>query len=136
MAFKGPIEDRLAIRDLYGLYADASSRGSREDFLACWADDCLWTTHLFSRSGKAELGQQWDALWENFASLGFLSEIGAIEVDGDRATARCLASETIRLTSGGVYRLIGRYEDRLVRRNGAWLFSRRDYQPVVDEPPA
>jgi uncharacterized protein (TIGR02246 family) len=135
MAFTGPIEDRLAIRDLYGLYADASSRGDREDWAACWAEDCQWNTHLFARSGNAELREQFDALWANFRSLAFLSEIGTIEVDGDRAMARAVAREIIRLTDGGLYKLVGRYEDQLVRENGKWLFSRRDYQPLVEELP-
>lgn len=136
MAFTGPTEDRLAIRDLYGLYSDASWRGDRDDWEACWAEDCQWNTHLFGRSGKHELREQWDALWANFRSLAILSEIGAIEVDGDRAMARCVAREIIRLVDGGLYKLVGRYEDRLVRENGTWLFSRRDYQPLVEELPA
>ena len=28
-----------------------------------------------------------------------------------------------------------RYDDVVVRRNGEWLFARRDYQPLVEEPP-
>ncbi len=135
MAFTGPSEDRLAIRDLYGRYGDASTRGDVEDWLACWTEDGQWNSHIFRRSGKADLREQWDVLWANFAKVGFLSDVGAIEVDGDRATCRSVAREIIRLKNGGLFKLIGRYDDYLVRKNGEWLFAQRDYQPLVEELP-
>jgi uncharacterized protein (TIGR02246 family) len=135
MAFTGPSEDRLAIRDLYGRYGDASTRGDAEEWLTCWTEDGQWNTHLFKRSGKADLREQWDALWANFEKVGFLGEVGAIEVDGDKATCRSVAREIIRLTNGGLYKLVGRYDDYLVRKNGEWLFARRDYQPLIEELP-
>ena len=133
MRFSGPLEDRLLRRELYGLYADASNRGDAEAWLACFTDDGQWNSHIFRCTGKAELRAQWDALWSNFASLGFLSEIGPIEVTGDTARARSYAREIVRLTSGGLYKLIGAYDDYIVRQNGEWLFSRREYQPSVEE---
>ena len=39
------------------------------------------------------------------------------------------------LSGGGIYELVGRYEDCLVRQNGKWLFARRNYQPIVEELP-
>ena len=133
MQFSGPMEDRLLIRELYGLYADASNRGDPEAWLACFTNDGQWNSHIFQCSGKAELRRQWDQLWANFGSLGFLSEIGPIEVTGDTARARSYAREIIRLTNGGLYKLIGAYDDELVRQNGSWLFSRRNYRPLVEE---
>jgi ketosteroid isomerase-like protein len=121
------------IRELYGLYADASTRGDVDAWLACFTEDGQWNSHMFRCTGEAELRRQWDALWANFASLGFLSEIGPIEVSGDTARARSYAREIVRLTSGGLYKLIGAYDDHIVRRNGTWLFARRDYQPSVEE---
>jgi ketosteroid isomerase-like protein len=129
----GPLEDRLLIRELYGLYSDASNRGDADAWLACFTDDGQWNSHMFRCTGTAQLREQWDALWANFASLGFLSEIGPIAVDGDTARARSYAREIVRLKDGGLYKLIGAYDDHIVRRNGAWLFARRDYQPSVEE---
>lgn len=131
----GPLEDRILIRELYGLYADASSRGDVDDWLACWTDEAQWNTHLFERSGKQDLREQWDQLWANFASLAFLSEVGPIEVAGDLARARSTAREIVRLADGGLYKLVGAYEDHIVRENGVWLFARRDYRPLVEEAP-
>jgi ketosteroid isomerase-like protein len=133
MRFSGPLEDRLLIRELYGLYADASNRGDAEAWLACFTDNGQWNSHIFQCTGKAELRRQWDQLWANFASLGFLSEIGPIEVTGDSARARSYAREIVRLSNGGLYKLIGAYEDEIVRQNGTWLFARRNYRPLVEE---
>ncbi len=133
MKNSGPLEDRILIRELYGLYADASCRGSADDWLACFTGDGVWNSHIFQCSGAVELRAQWDALWANFASLGFLGEVGPIEVTGDTARARSYAREIIRLTDGGLYKLFGAYEDTLVRQNGEWLFQRREYRPLVEE---
>lgn len=135
MAFTGPIEDRLAIRELYGSYGDASANADMDGFLACWTDEGQWNSHIFQRSGKTALREQWDLLWANFAKVGFLGEVGSIEIDGDRAACRSVAREIILLKSGGVYKLVGRYQDQVVRRDGRWLFARRDYEPLVEELP-
>ena len=44
-------------------------------------------------------------------------------------------AEIIRLKDGGLFKLIGHYDDELVRENGQWLFLRRNYQPQVLEEP-
>lgn len=133
MRNSGPLEDRILIRELYGLYSDASNRGDAEAWLDCFAEDGQWNSHLFRCTGREELRRQWDLLWTGFASLGFLSEVGPIEVSGDTARARSYAREIVRLKDGGLYKLIGAYDDHLVRRDGTWLFARRDYAPSVEE---
>ncbi|MEO6716328.1 MAG: hypothetical protein ABIM50_03655 [Novosphingobium sp.] len=50
--------------------------------------------------------------------FGFLSEIGWIAVDGDKARASSQAREIIRLKDGGLFKLIGHSNDELVRENG------------------
>ncbi len=135
MKNSGPMEDRLAIRELFGLYGDASCRGDGDAWLTLFAEDCEWNTHIFQRSGKKDLREQWDALWSAFDKLGFLSEIGWIAVDGDKARASSQAREIIRLKDGNLFKLIGHYVDDLVKVNGEWLFSRRNYQPLVVEEP-
>lgn len=135
MQFSGPIEDRLAIQELYCVYADASSRGAKEDWLACWSDDAQWNSHLFTCPGKPAIAAQWDALWASFENLAFLCQQGPVAVTGDTATARSYAREVIRLKDGGLFKLVGAYEDHLRREDGAWRFHRRDYRPLVEEPP-
>lgn len=136
MPFTGPIEDRLAIHELYGAAADASSRGDTEAWLGGFARiGCEWNSHLFRHAGIDAIRGQWDALWEGFEAVGFLSTVGSIEVDGDRASARCTAREVIRLKDGKLFKLIGLYRDQLVRQDGEWKFTVREYQPLVLEDP-
>jgi uncharacterized protein (TIGR02246 family) len=129
------MEQRLAIRDLYGTYTDASSRGDREGWLACFTEDGEWNTHLFKTSGREGLRRQWDALWATFKSVSFMSEVGMIEITGERAKARAYTREVVLLADGKIYRLDGRYDDELVRVNGQWLFARRNHQPLIEELP-
>ena len=131
----GSLEDRLLIRELFGLYSDTGCTGDADAWLALFAEDCEWNSHLFQCTGKAELRQQWEQLWAAFDKLGFLSEIGWIAVDGDTARASSQAREVIRMKDGSLFKLIGHYDDHLVRENGQWLFSRRTYSPLVVEEP-
>lgn len=135
MTNSGPMEDRLAIRELFGLYGDASCKGDADAWLELFAEDCEWNSHMFNRKGKADLREQWDQLWLAFDKLGFLSEVGWIAVEGETARASSQAREIIRLKDGGLFKLIGHYDDELVRENGQWLFARRNYQPLVLENP-
>ncbi|MDE8651140.1 nuclear transport factor 2 family protein [Novosphingobium album (ex Liu et al. 2023)] len=135
MSFTGPIEDRLAIRELYGTYGDASWRGDREAWIACFTSDGKWTSHLFDCTGHDELRATWNDLWKDWEAVAFLGEIGAIEIDGDTATCRSYAREVVQLKAGGVFKLCGRYDDRVVRQDGQWRFARRDYTLTIPELP-
>lgn len=135
MPFTGPIDDRIAIRELYDTYGDCSCRGDPDAFVACWTDDAQWNTHLFNRQGTAELREQWDSLWAAFDKVAFLGNVLSIEVDGDTARARAIAREVIALKGGGVFKLAGLYHDQLVRSGARWLFARRDYEVLVEEMP-
>lgn len=133
MAFIGSLEDRMAIRDLYGVYADAGSRNNAAGWLDTWAENGRWKSHIFDCTGKEELRKQHAAVMAMFDDLAFMSEVGAIEVSGDKAIGRSMAREIGRMKNGKLFKLVGRYDDQLVRVNGRWLFAYREYQPVVQE---
>ena len=135
MRSTGPIEDRLAIQDLYSVYADCSSRGEREVWLSLWADEASWTTHLFQCEGKAAITRQWDSIQDDLMTIAFLSQWGPIHVSGDRATARSYVREIVRMEDGSVFKVVGTYDDVIVRRAGEWQFVRRDYTPMIFETP-
>lgn len=136
MPFTGPLEDRILIRELYGRYADASWRGAREDWVACFTEDGRWRSHLFDCRGKTELLATWDSLWKDWTHVAFLSEIGSMEISGDRAKVRSYAREIVQLKNGAIFKLTGHYDDDLVRRNGHWLFASRIYEMKIAEPPS
>ena len=131
----GPLEDRLLIRELYGLYGDASCRGDREAWLACFTPEGQWHSHIFACTGADELRAEWDRLWADWDEVAFWGEIGWIQVAGDRAIARSYAREIVRLKAGGLFKLFGRYDDELVRQDGGWLFAARTYAPMILEAP-
>lgn len=133
MAFEGSLEDRQLIRERFGAYSDATFRRDVEAWLACWTQDGVRAQGGAERRGKPALRAFWDKAWEPLERMAFFSEIGAIEVDGDRATARSYCREILALKGGGVRKVVGVYDDELVRENGAWLFARRVYQLFLDE---
>ena len=135
MPFTGPLEDRLLIRELYDRYTDSCWRADRDEWLSCFAEGARWTTHLFDCSGKDELRATWDRISADWANVAYHSEIGSIEVSGETAKARSYAREIVDLKTRGIVKPAARYEDDLIRQDGAWLFASRTYYPLFVETP-
>ena len=135
MSFTGPLEDRLLIRELYDRYTDACWRADLEEWLSCFADDARWTTHLFACSGKDEMRETWTRIAADWVDVAFQSVIGSLEVSGDTAKARSYAREIVALKSRGIVKPAARYDDELIRQDGAWLFTSRTYSLLFAEPP-
>lgn len=133
MAFTGPIEDRLAIRELYDSYSDAATHNDEEAYLACWSENGLRIGQGAEVRGKGALRAQWRQIWTMIDRMGFFSAPGAIEVTGERAIAHANCREIFRVKSGEVMKVVGRYDDELVREDGQWVFARREYTLVLDE---
>lgn len=133
MAFEGPLQDRLLIRDLVDAYSDATFRGDVEAWLACWTEDAVRSFGDHECRGKAALRAFWDQVWTTIEKMAFFCELGALEVAGDRASGRCHTQEILFLKGGADRReVLGLYDDQLVRENGFWLFARRDYRLFDD----
>jgi uncharacterized protein (TIGR02246 family) len=133
MAFTGPLEDRQLIRDRIGAYSDASFRCDVEAWLECFTEDAVRVWRGQEQRGKAQLRRFWDMIWGDLEKMGFFAEVGAIEVAGDRAAARVYCRELLFLKSGAVRKVVGRYDDELVREAGVWRFARRAYSLLMDE---
>ena len=133
MAFSGPVEDRLLIRELYGAYSVATSRADGEAWLAMWTEDGVRQQDGHEVSGRPALQEFWDMIWGAVEKMAFFSEIGSISVTSDTATARCLTREIISLRDGPTLKIAGLYDDQLRRENDVWRFARRDYEVLLDE---
>ena len=133
MAFSGPLEDRIAIRELHDTYSDAGFRCDLEQWLSCFAEDCIWVTELGEVRGKDQLRGMWDQIWTTMGALGFFTVMGSVEIDGDRATDRAYVREVFLAKDGTMQKLVGRYDDQLVRESGQWKFARRDYSVLIRE---
>jgi hypothetical protein len=63
----------------------------------------------------------------------FMTQVGAIVIDGTAATARSYCLETLQFHDGTTRQLIGTYDDELRRVDGVWRFSVRRYRVLIDD---
>lgn len=144
MAFTGPLEDRLAIRELMSTHAHGVMTQDAAIWSTIWADDASWGLpeypDLGDFVGKAAIVAGWIESMkvyglDNMAKpMVYFMEPGAIEVDGDRATAVAWTHELYQDPANGqLVRGHGRYDDRLEKRDGTWLFTRRDYRIIHEQ---
>ena len=133
MAFSGPESDRLAIRELYGTYSDCATRLDRDGWLALYVPEGEWHIRGEQACGHAALGALWDELLAGITAMGFFAEIGALEISGDTARGRVSCREIFQLENGRIHKVVGQYEDLLVRTAGDWRFARRQYTVLLRE---
>jgi uncharacterized protein (TIGR02246 family) len=122
------LEDRAAIHDLFTRYCCALDNGEVETVVACFTEDAKLDSPVIDIEGRDDirafagrfaaqraLGVQFRHMVTNIAAM----------VDGDRATAT--AYLLVLISQDGSHRTLppGRYECELVKRGGAWLFTRR-----------
>ena len=134
--YKGAAEDRLAIRERIESYSDAVFRHDADAWIANWAEDGVW--HLpalgLDLTGRPAIRAAWEQAMSAFAMAGFFAVPGAIEINDDMATARSYTQEIlVAKEGGGVRKIVGAYDDTLVKRDGQWLFTRRAYNVLHDE---
>ncbi len=133
MAFTGPIEDRLAIRELIDCYNDAVHRRDAEAWRATWSENAEWDLLGHIVTGRDAIVETWLGAMATFSYVGFSATPGAIEVDGDRASARVYVRETlIENGADAVRRVEGAYHDQLQKISGAWVFTKRAYSILHD----
>lgn len=132
MAFTGPIEHRTAIRELLESYADAVNQRDAHAWGKLWCDDASWSLPEESGFGTFEGREQIVEAWTNamtyFPNVVFITAIGSIQVDGDRATMRSYTLETYDDPAGQGHRDCGQYDDDLVRIGGEWKFRARRFR--------
>jgi uncharacterized protein (TIGR02246 family) len=133
MAFTGPFEDRLAIRELLEGYAHAVTCCDADAWSALWADDSEWSLpdypDIGTTRGKAAIVAMWREAMKGFPGIMFQAWPGSIEINGDRAVVVSYTSE-VYVQDGATKRDRGRYEDVCVKRNGKWLFQSRSFRNI------
>ena len=127
MAFTGAAEDQMAIRTLHESYADAVFRRDADQWGGNWAEDGLWHLMGTDVKGRGAIVSLWVSAMAGFTFVAFFSQVGAIEIDGDRATGRVFTHEVLETSDGTISRPVGRYDDDYVRQGGRWLFQSRRY---------
>lgn len=133
MAFIGPFEDRLAIRELWDAYSDAVCRFDAEDWAALWVEDSSWHLPDYpeygATEGKSAIVEMWTTAMKDYPGIIFVTTPGSIEIDGDSARATCYTSEVFD-QDGQCHRHRGYYEDTLVKVEGQWLFKSRSFRNI------
>ncbi|MBF6603584.1 MAG: nuclear transport factor 2 family protein [Sphingorhabdus sp.] len=127
--FSGPIEDRLAIRELHDSYCDAVLRTDPDDWGSLWTEDAVWSLMGTEVVGRENIVKLWVGAMGRFDSVSFLGIPGSLEITGDTATGRYQTHEI--LVENGEPRVAGgRYDDEFVKIDGHWFYSKRIFNLV------
>ena len=114
--------ERGAILDLAARYCHTIDLGDPDGWAACFTDDGVFEGPGMTLKGSAEL--------RKLASRSFphpirhLPSVFAIHGDDRAATMLCYFT-VLELCDPPRTIAVGRYEDEIVKRNGAWKFQRR-----------
>ncbi len=131
MAFKGPVEDRLAIHELVAAYADAVTRNDQQAWALLWAEDGVWELAAIPGmehiEGRDAIVAAWRAAMDSFPPMVATSTLGAVTITGDTASGHAYPREFIFWPDGKTRTDLGRYDDLYVKRDGIWLFKSRSY---------
>jgi len=137
MNFSGSTEDRLAIRELMDVYADAVNQRDTALWASTWAEGSSWKLPVIpgmeNVSGKENIVTAWQAGMAMFPFIFMSISVGFIRVDGDAATARCYTTEVGTTLDGTEIRPRGQYDDKLVKIDGQWFFSERIFNSLYGE---
>jgi uncharacterized protein (TIGR02246 family) len=128
MVSSGPLEDRVAIRELVEAYNDAVMRFDAEAWAANWVDDAVWSLPGAGEvAGREKIVALWKQMMSAFSFVGFYASAGPIVVTGSAATATWWQQEMLHGKDGVKIAIHGRYEDAYSKRGGRWYFAKRVY---------
>ena len=128
MISQGPVEDRLAIRELVESYNDAVMRFDGDAWAENWRDDASWSLPGAGEiKGKANFFPVWQQAMSAFSFVGFFASAGPIIVKGNTAHGTWYQQEFLHQKDGVIRNITGRYEDDYVKVDGRWYFQKRVY---------
>lgn len=133
--FTGPIEDRVAITELNGTYADGVVRIDAETWASVWADDAHWNLMGHTVDGKDAIVAMWQGAMGGLDAVSFQCLPCMIQVTGDTATARVQTQEILKPKDGPTRHVGGLYEDELRKVDGQWRFTKRVFRIVAEHLP-
>ena len=134
MISSGPVEDRLAIRELVESYNDAVMRFDADAWGANWAEDGIWSLPGGAEiAGKSTIVTTWKGAMSGFSFVGFYASAGPIVVDGNSAHGSWYQQEFLHGKDGTKRNITGQYEDDYVKQGGRWFFKKRVYKVLNAE---
>ena len=123
----GPIEDRLAIRELLEAYCEAVFHKDADAWGAIWADDAVWNLAGHDIAGREAIVGAWKQAMGMFRHVSFFVMPTWIKVDGDTATGRSYTNEFLVDTEGTGRHIVGLYDDEFKKIDGRWRIAVRRY---------
>ena len=134
MPYTGPLEDRVAIRELLEAYSDAVCCNDPNAWVPRGPEDSVWELPDYPQFGTVK-GSRADSRDveggdDHYPGIIFVATPGSIEVNGDTANVRSYTSEVYTDAAGVAKRDRGRYEDVVIKRGGKWLFQKRVFRNI------
>ena len=133
--FTGPLEDRIAIRELHETYADAVVRADAADWAKVWTEDAHWSLMGTAVDGREAIVALWVQAMSGLDAVSFHCIPSMTAIDGDRATGRCQTQEYMKFKDGKTRAVGGLYEDEMVKQDGAWRYTSRVFRIVAEYNP-
>jgi ketosteroid isomerase-like protein len=130
--FTGPLEDRVAIQELNGTYADGVVRFDAATWGSVWADDAHWNLMGHEVNGKAPIVEFWKGAMSGLEAVSFQCVPCMIEVTGDTAKSRVQTQEILKPNDAPARHVGGLYEDELARIDGQWRFTSRKFKIIAE----
>lgn len=140
MNFQGPLEDRIAIRELLDEYSDAVTQRNGVAWAATWLDseECVWLLPSMAEwaqfVGKKLIVDEWYKMMDQYHGpesnpdpISFFTIPGSIKVEGDIAHVRSYTTEVFQDAKGDTLETKGQYDDVCVKKDGRWYFRDRTW---------
>ena len=125
--FCGPLEDRIAIRELVDAYTDAIHQRDEQAWGSTWTDNGVWHVGGAEIRGRDQIVGAWREAMAGFNFVSFQAAPGMIAVDGVKASARIYTSEYLVDHQEKIVEIRGQYDDNLLKTDGGWRFQSRIY---------
>lgn len=133
--FTGPAEDRQAIAELNGVYADGVVRIDAKTWATVWAEDATWDFFGNLFEGRDAIVGFWEQAMSGLQAVSFHCVPCMIEIDGETAVARVQTQEILHMKDGNTRVVGGIYEDRLAKTDGRWAFTHRKFSIIAEYKP-
>jgi hypothetical protein len=125
----GPVEDRLAIRELLETFAVGAMHIDPDIWGSTWAEQGSWKLPSMSEPavGKTDILAIFK---EKMAYVDYMSMISFpadLVIDGYSAKGKAYCRELIYTKSGEQKVVVGFFDDEYVKQDGRWYFLSREY---------
>lgn len=128
MAIMGTWEDREQIRELYARYAYTADLGPYPEWVQCFTADGVFESPLFGQHKGSQGLLRFTAIYKESqggAQVRHVMTNVSFVISGDCATGGCYLNYYHCKDGKVTLAALGRYEDKLRKVDGEWLFESR-----------